>query len=89
MNELKTRPNTNSNDIEKVIYMNDGASVRTRILFYNKNIYKISYAKFLNALSFLMRRIAIFPLLMPLDYTQNFMNLVYLIVTFSFSITAN
>lgn len=68
--------------------MTEGASVKTRILYYNKNIFKISFAKFLNAMGFLMRRVAIFPLLIPLDHSQNFMNLVYLSVTFSFSIKA-
>jgi hypothetical protein len=72
----------------KVVYMTEGASVKTRILFYNKNIYKISFARFLNVMSYLMRRVAIFPLLIPLDFSQNFMNLIYLSVTFSFSIKA-
>lgn len=84
----KSNEKQSPNKRYKVIYMTEGASVKSRILYYNKNIYKISFARFLNAMSFLMRRVAIFPLLIPLDHSQNFMNLVYLSVTFSFSAKA-
>lgn len=68
--------------------MSDDCPVHTRILYYHKNNYKLSYARFLNSMGYIMRRFAIFPLLIPLEFNQNFMNLIYLCVTFSFSIKA-
>lgn len=88
MNEIKSNLQRDKSSPYSVVYICDTTSVKFRILYYHKNIFKISYAKFLNAVGFIMRRAAIFPLLLPLNYSQNFMNLIYLSVTFSFSIKA-
>lgn len=75
-----------SNPERSVAYMTEGTCSKLRILYYNQNVQKFSYVSVLNALGFIMKRISVIPLLIPLDYSHNFMNLLYLLATFLFSI---
>ena len=69
----------------RVIHMTESTSKIVRLLYYNRNVQKLSVAQALNSSGYFLRRLCIIPLLIPLDYSQNFMNLLYLLATYLFS----
>ena len=65
--------------------MTEGIGKIQKILYLNINRQKFAFAMVLNSLSYIMRRVALIPLLNSLNSGYSFMNLLYMIVTFIFT----
>lgn len=69
-----------------IIYMFESAGIRRRILFYHKNKQKYSLAVVYCGVSHLIRRLALIPLLLSINFNKNLINVLFIIVTIGFSL---